>query len=63
LDSNHQNRLEGELSITEVKQILKGRPQKLQNKGIVLATWTKVVDKRNALWKKIANTNIWQTII
>lgn len=45
----HEDGLEGEGAVTEIKQVFQAGPQQLQHHGIVLPTWPKVVHLRNTL--------------
>jgi len=53
LQCYHCHSTQGELSITQVKEILQTRPKQLQYKSIILATRTEVVH----LWNSICHSH------
>ncbi len=52
LNGHHQDGLEGEGSVTQVKEILKTGAEQLQNHGIVFPTGPKIENLRQTLYFK-----------
>lgn len=50
LNGDHQDGLEGECSVTQVKEILKTGAEQLQNHGVVFPTGPEIEDLRQTLY-------------
>lgn len=60
LVGKEENRLQGELSVAEVEEILQARTEEVKNHGVVIALGTKPADKRdtNTTGKRLVDTGL-----